>query len=107
MSCTFNLITYKYNLYSCKKYTLKHKMWDKKKIQLIKVKQACWYDSFNFFLQNLNTIHWLKSYFFLFSAVGNSVIPFPPKPQVPMPTRPLTLSGEANMLFFGIPFFTP
>lgn len=54
-----------------------------------------------------NITYKLQSYFFLFSAVGNSVIPLPPNPQVPIPTRPLTLSGEANMLFFGIPFFTP
>lgn len=60
-----------------------------------------------YFYKVKNTIRLLQSYFFLFSAVGNSVIALPPKPQVPIPTLPLTLSGEANILFFGMPFFTP
>lgn len=43
--------------------------------------------------------------FLHFSAAANSVIPFPLTPQVPIPTRPLTLSGDANILFLITPFF--
>lgn len=35
----------------------------------------------------------------------NSVIGFPDMPQVPIPTLPLTLSGEANILFPLTPDF--
>ncbi|KAE9526884.1 hypothetical protein AGLY_013532 [Aphis glycines] len=83
-----------------KKYTLNIKCEIKKKrkrIQLIKHVDMI---ALIFFYKILNTMHRLQSYFFLFSAVGNSVMPFPPRPQVPIPTRPLTLSGEANILFF-------
>lgn len=40
-----------------------------------------------------------------FSPFVYLVISLPLIPQVPIPTRPLTLSGVANILFFDTPFF--
>lgn len=65
-----------------------------------------WYNLlFSTLLQTIFTIKLYYTPFLHFSADVNSVMPFPLTPHVPMPTRPLTLSGDANILFFMIPFF--
>jgi hypothetical protein len=40
-----------------------------------------------------------------FSPLLNFVISLPLTPQVPIPTRPFTFSGVANILFLITPFF--